>query len=120
MAPARGTAGWYVRNWKAARGELAQGRRVRIAWPGHYFPEVMDAERFSRWIREALDRRINSKGGIEPTGRKWREDYQRNLRRDAREINRIGTERLRVYASHISTPEIRRRFGHLFASRDDD
>ena len=77
-------AGRYLRNWQAARAAFTAGHKnVTICWPGG-FPCEMDARQFSRWIRGAFDRRINAKGGIEGTGRKWADDYQSQLSRDAR------------------------------------
>ena len=61
---------------------------------------------------------INRKAGIpDVPGRKHETDYQTRLARDCRAVRDIVTRRLRVY--QFETAEVRERFGHLLARRDD-
>ena len=60
-------AGWYLKNWREAKAQLAAGHMVRVA--GKHEP--MNREQFDAFMRAALDRRINAKGGTEGTGRKY-------------------------------------------------
>lgn len=68
-------------------------------------------------FREALDRRINHRGGIRHVGRKHSEIYQTELMRDAYALHDRLTKRVRVY--RFACPEVNRRFGHLLARYDD-
>lgn len=93
--------------YRWARAELTAGRTVHLAWNG----PTLDAEGYRRWFRRGLDHRINLKMGPYPTWRKLDDDYQRNLERDCRAIR--DTVRHRAALHQLSTPELRRRFGHL-------
>lgn len=98
-------------------------KRVKEAKPGTVFKldwhttrtkEEFLAEYYDRIINNA----INARGGIEFKGRKFDDDYQVNLRRDKQLLEQIRNTRIRVY--QFNTPEIKARFGHLLASREDD
>jgi hypothetical protein len=105
--------GAYVAAWKRANAVVAAGGTVRTSWAG----ADLDAAAWRRNVRDALDRRINARGGLVQTGRKWEYLYQLELERDARAIQARLTRRVRVY--QFGTPEIRKRFGHLLSRYDD-
>lgn len=105
--------GAYVQAWKRANEVTAAGGTVRVSWAGR----DLDAHGWRREVRRALDRRINERGGLDQTGRKWDERYQVGLERDARALRDRLMRRVRVY--QFETPELRERFGHLLADRED-
>ncbi len=87
---------------------------VRLRWSD----SPMGLAEFRAEFRRALDRRINSKAGLNaPRGRKDTPEYQAALFRDSRRVRDILTRRMRVY--QFETDEARRRFAHLLASYDD-
>jgi hypothetical protein len=91
---------WARRALNVAR----DGGTVRIRWATEY-----QGGAFIREFTAALHARINHKAGINPTGRKFTQDYQIGLRRDADRLRDIA-RRVRVY--QFETPELTRRFGH--------
>jgi hypothetical protein len=70
-----------------------------------------------RYLHFLLDVAVNRKAGIpdEPFP-KCAADYQVRLRRDQSRLRDVA-RRVRVY--QFETSEVRRRFGHLLASRED-
>ena len=89
-------------------------------------PDAWAVDPFSGWARcraqvstiraharRALDRRINSRGGLEEDN----EPIDCDLMRDARDLDDCTQRRIRVY--HFRTPMMRERFGHLLARHDD-
>jgi hypothetical protein len=64
-------------------------------------------------VRQALNRRINSRGGLEAANM----PIEIGLIRDARRLDDILQRRVRVY--QFESELCRRRFGHLLARRDD-
>lgn len=99
--------------YRRAREITEAGGTVRL----ERFGREYDADGWRRQFRAALDRRINLKAGPYPTGRKWDDDYQRNLERDCRAIR--DKVRRRVALHQLVTSELRRRFGHLITPWED-
>lgn len=97
--------------WAFAR--TAAGHAVSLSWAG----KELDAEGWRRAFRKALDRRINLKSAPEPCWRKLDDRYQVELARDCRAIRDHATKRVAVH--QITTPELRRRFGHIVSRWDD-
>ena len=109
-------AGWYLSNWREAKAILAKGGKVRI----HGKHEPMNREQFDAFMRAALDRRISAKGGTEGTGRKYTDDYQVAIMRDARGVNDYFSKRIRYGCNHWNTPEIEKRYGYLIREWRED
>lgn len=106
----------YLKWVRLCQEAFAQGKRVRTRWTDSY--NGMDYEEWRREFRQALDRRINDKGGIVQRGRKYDYLYQLNMQRDQRALHDYTQRRIRgVY--RLSTPELQKRFGHLLPSWDD-
>ena len=111
-------AGWYVGEWRRGKALTAAGGTVRTSWAG----SDLDAAGFDRFMMDALNARINLRGGLMSLGgplnaRKGTTEYQCDLRRDVRSLRDILHTRLRVY--QFSTPEMTKRYGHLLARYDD-
>lgn len=106
----------YVRAIARGHDLTRQGQRVHTGqWPDREFRDHAD---FQRWVWDALERRINARGGLpEYRGRKDTTDEFYRFWRDSRAVREIHTRRLRVYG--FETPDARRRFSHLLASRND-
>lgn len=68
-------------------------------------------------IRRGLDDRINRHVPWFGRGRKWQSDYQVAMQRDARRVQQILTQRIRVYG--FESKEATSRFRHLLARTDD-
>jgi hypothetical protein len=105
--------GAYLAFRRLAETTIERGGRVQESWAGH----ELDAAGWQRACATALDRRINLKAGPPPPWRKLDEAYQTALLRDARAIQDRLTRRVRLY--QLGTPELRARFSHLLASRED-
>jgi hypothetical protein len=99
--------------YRQARQITEVGGRIRLSWAGREY----DAASWREQFRKALDRRINLKAGPEPCWRKLDDLYQTELRRDADNIRRHRAQRLAIH--QITTPELKRRFGHLISSWED-
>lgn len=105
--------GQYVAWVKRIRTAFKEGfHRAQITW-GDY----QTAAEFERGYMLALNRRINNRAGIQFSGRKMGNDYQTNLRRDQRALQDKLQRRIRVY--QFSTPDVRKRFGHLLDSNTE-
>lgn len=99
----------YLSWVREVRAALARGAHVQTSWQTiHTSPESFRAE-----LWEAIERRINERGGGLPTGRKWCLDYEAAARRDARRIAEIRLRRVRHY--QFETAAARRRYGHLLS-----
>lgn len=109
-------AGWYLKNWREAKVQLAAGRLVRVA--GMHNP--MNRDQFDAFMRRALDRRINAKGGTEGAGRKYSDEYQTAITRDARGVNDYFSKRMRYGWNRWNTPEIQKRYGYLIREWRED
>jgi hypothetical protein len=105
---------WYLERVRQAFRLTNAGRTVRLTWAG---PEL-DAAGWREEFRAALDRRITSRmpWGAED-GRKYSDQYQLGLFRDARSIADKLQSRTRLY--FLETPELQRRFAHLLSRHDD-
>lgn len=104
--------GAYVKAWRAAKAS-APGTEFKSSLCG-FWPETR--ETILRQFAEGLHGRIN-RHLPEIPGRKASGDYQMRLRRDCRAVRDRVTRRVRVY--QFETKEVRARFSHLLASRDD-
>lgn len=103
--------------YRWAFAETAGGREIALSRAGQYEGRGYDAEGWRREFRRALDERINLKAAPPPPWRKLDGLYQTELRRDCQ---RIRDNRQRRIALHqITTPELRRRFGHLIMAWED-
>lgn len=69
--------------------------------------------------RRAVPRPVVTRCGRCTRGRRMGDDYQRAAERDARAIRDASAGRRRVYVTEITTDDWRKRFAHLFASRED-
>jgi hypothetical protein len=74
-------------------------------------------EQFRKWFLDALDRRINSKGGLVEIGRKYDSLYQIAMYRDCMAARDHSQRRIRIY--QFETVEARRRLSHLLSRYDD-
>jgi hypothetical protein len=109
--------GDYARSWRTL---TTLDPTMEISVPGYIvgmpgWPrQTVRAGEVLRRVREAFERRINSRAGYEP--REPREGSSA-LYRDSRNVRDILTRRLRVY--QFETRVARARFGHLLARHDD-
>ena len=76
----------------------------------------LDLTQFRKWFMDALERRINAKGGLWQIGKKYEPEYQIAMWRDCQRLKSIAC-RIRVY--QFETAEVRHRFGHLLSSKED-
>lgn len=104
--------GAYAKAWARIR-HAGSDAMFQMGWPRG----VVDRETLVREYGEALDRRINLRGGQLPLGRKLTERYQTDLRRDARDLEGWLTQRIRVYGFRCK--ELNHRFSHVLARSDD-
>jgi hypothetical protein len=109
----------FLRDYHEARRLLRTGMTVEI---GHYTGRIIETEEaFHTWFMCGLNQKINTYGGIlaeRGQWRKWDDEYQVRLWRDQRRLWEILNQRYRIY--QFETDEVRRRFGHLLACREDD
>lgn len=70
-----------------------------------------DGNNILREYHKMLQDVINRHDPAYGKGRKWKEQYQDGLMRDARRLKEKRQARVRMYS--LDTPELRRRFGHL-------
>jgi hypothetical protein len=103
--------GAYVKAWRRGRELTAAGQKVRFFWGS----ADLNAEQFTRAMRRALDLRINARVGPEPKWRKLDDLYQTELHRDASDLWKLRTFRIRPGLAHWRSPECRMRFAHLLA-----
>lgn len=102
--------GRYLKAWQALK-----------ALPGHenvngfhWFPD--SAANILREMRAGLHDRINRHDAAYGKGRKWAEQYQTGMHRDAHRIQQIH-QRVRHY--QFESIEARARFSHLLSSHED-
>lgn len=96
--------GWYVKNWKAALA-LPDDAVVKMPWPTC----ITTAGKVKRDLRMALDRRINSRGGIDDGSED--PDFHIALCRDAQKVKDWFRSRVRFY--QLETPLMQKRYGHI-------
>ena len=112
-------ADWYPEPGKylaaVRKGDAitAAGGKVKTFWA---CPDL-DAAGWQAEKLAALDRRINLKGGIGGTGRRWDSDYQRHLRLDACAL--ADNLQRRVIVHQWNTDIMRKRFTHLLSDWRD-
>ena len=70
-----------------------------------------DGNKILREYHKMLQDVINRHDPAYGKGRKWKEQYQDGLMRDARRLMEKRQRRVSMYC--LDTPELRRRFGHL-------
>lgn len=70
-------------------------------------------EQFREHFREALNRRINAKGGLPMQGRRWDQDWYWAARRDQERLQK------RIYTRRFETDVVRARFAHREHGDDD-
>lgn len=99
----------YAAAWRQLRGLPAQQRVVEPGWQR----SVISADLMRFKMRQALDRRINIRGG-KPRAN---EPMDIELVRDARNLDFILKHRGRVY--QFGSEICRQRFSHLLARHDD-
>lgn len=101
--------GAYARACRKLAALPADALVKKPGWAGG----VVRAAEMRRQVRQALDRRINVRGGQAENN----EEIDIGLQRDARRLDDILQRRVRVYQfeSHLC----RDRFGHLLARHDD-
>ena len=97
----------YVAGWRALRG-MDPCAKVR-GWD--HFPT--EAGAILRALRAGMHDRINRHLAWSQETRKWSPLWQADMARAARDLN---WPRLRI---HWLPPELRERFGHRLASRED-
>lgn len=97
----------YCRSWRTLK-TLDPAARVQ-GWD-HF---ATDAGAILRAIREGVHDRINRRLPWSQEGRKWAPIWQRDMARAARELNH---PRLCI---HWLPPDLRERFGHRLATRED-
>lgn len=101
-------AGKYLEWCRRSREHILSGGSVQTLWPNEPLATIED------WRKEflgALHRRINLKVGGLPTGRRWQDNYQTELRRDRAKLRDYRQRRIRIH--QFATDICRRRFGHL-------
>jgi hypothetical protein len=113
----------YLRWAKAAFALVNAGGQVSI----RRWDDPIGLDEFRRKFCEALNNRINLKGGRDlrnvlnhrgRRARKFDQDYETGFYRDQRRVRDIILTRLRVY--QFETREVRARFGHLLATHEED
>ena len=105
--------GAYVQAWRLGLECARSGRGLKVDWC-----TVLEPHEIRPWFTDALQRRINARGGFNtPRGRKDNYDQYCSYGRDARAIQARLNTRLRVH--QFETAEARRRFSHLLADRND-
>lgn len=103
----------YLSMCRQAFLHTACGGTVKLRWNS----PALDAAGWKREFLSALDNRINDKGGIDQSGRRWDGDYQRALLQDSIDLQKNLRERVRVY--QWQTDIFRKRFPHLLSRYDD-
>jgi hypothetical protein len=108
-------AGAYVRFWKRLKAApLDQELTPNLAWD--YGQTVRDA---LRKTHDAVNNRINSRGGLDVArGKKDNEFYRSLERRDAWNIHDRIIHRVRIY--QFETKIARERFNHLLSDRNEE
>jgi hypothetical protein len=104
--------GGYAAAWKHGLNATPD-TNFNMGWPSLQ----MSRDTVLRDFRNALDRRINERASLIPSGRKHQEMYQTNLMRDAYDLASHLTQRVRIY--HFRSPEVHKRFHHLLAEKGD-
>src|SRR2546421_9585833 len=109
----------FLCDYHEARRLLRAGMTFEI---GHYTGHIIETEEaFHAWFVRSLNRKINTYGGIvaeRGQWRKWDDEYQVRLWRDQRSLWQILNQRYRIYQFEMD--EVRKRFKHLLACREDD
>jgi hypothetical protein len=109
----------FLHDYHEARRLLRAGMTFEI---GHYTGRIIETEvAFHAWFVRGLNQKINTNGDIlaqRGQWRKWNDEYQVRLWRDQRRLWQILNQRYRIY--QFETDEVRKRFGHLLARREDD
>ena len=104
--------GQYARAWRRLIDLQKTAPQTLVRHPSRGFPAV-PADELLQEFRRALHRRINDRGGdLEANV-----DMDIDLVRDARDLDAILRQRVRVY--QFRTSMMRSRFGHLLARYDD-
>lgn len=107
--------GWYLRHCREAFRMAKAGIPFLLGdWPPR---PIVGLTVWRREFMDALDRRINFKGRLDQSGRKWQPDYQAAIDRDCRRVRDRICNRVRFY--QLETPEMHRRFSHLSSSCDN-
>lgn len=104
--------GAYVTLWRRVKALPASDAYIveadRRGWGD-------SANTLKRRFRDAVHNRINVRGKVDMSGRKWDEDYQTNLFRDQHALHDKLQKRVMVY--QFLTDTVRNRFGHLLTDR---
>ena len=116
-------AGWYVSEWQRGKRATEDGGVVRMA---ESYTEY-DQAQFNRVMMDALNRRINLRGGLTAAGtahagRRTQPEYQAAMRREAYEIQYHRQRRHRCWGlngQRWQTDVFHKRLAHLIV-RDDD
>ncbi len=104
----------FLRELRKAEAVFALGGTVTTWWGG----PSLDREAFRRTYRDTIDALITRRGGTPTHWRKLDDAYQTEQMRDCRAIRDTQQRRVRLY--YLGTPELRRRFGHLRSSHQED
>ena len=103
----RVSLGVYVASWNGMLDIMAQTPDALVkGWDD--FP--IEAAAIRRDLQCGIHDRINRHIPGYGRGRKWDEDYQTELRRDARRVNDYASRRLVHPVNRLATPELQRRF----------
>ena len=109
----------FLRDYHEAHRLLRAGMTFEI---GHYTGRIIETEKaFHAWFVLGLNQEINTYGDIlaeRGQWRKWDDEYQVRLWRDQRSLWQILNQRYRIYQFEMD--ELRKRFKHLLACREDD
>lgn len=86
--------------------------QIKIFWSSR----ELDQEGFKKEFRKALDIRINLKGGMAQGSRKYSDQYQVSLMRDARSIREWSSRRVICY--YLGTKELKKKYAHILIRED--
>ena len=79
---------------------------------GMWDTPTWDAKSFTRWLRACLDAKINAT--VPMVGRRFGDDYQAGLKRDARIINEYHNRRRHSGCRNLlNTKELKARYPHV-------
>jgi hypothetical protein len=95
----------YVAWFKSAKEAVRSGRIVRPYWSG---PDLDTEEALRTWFVAALNRRIATKAGEAPRGRKDSDEWRASAMADRRDIERALFGRVRC--TFLRTKELRERY----------
>lgn len=101
--------GAYARAWRS----IAAMEPAALVSTSNWKRPVAPAGQLRDEMRRALDRRINTRGGMPSANT----EIPVGLVRDARRLEQMRLQRVRIH--QFESELCRRRFGHLLARHDD-